>query len=571
MKSANESACGNPSCENPGKFTCSACSSISYCSATCQKSHWSSHKVQCKTISQAMKSNSSPSKTTIKASGQTLISSSGTPSDINEISTKLQNIKQELTTAYQTNDMKVIIKLGNEGISLAKLLPEPASTIELIQLHLNFSNAYMQANLVKEAEPHIIKCVEYAEKGLILRPNHPQAAEMLSVALVSKAYWLLNNEKLIEAEEIAVKARQLASQIYSLKEPRNFKTLRCMGIIREKQDRITEAEDLFNQAYELVIGVNPGHSEPHMVMDDLVQMLLKRDLLESAEKYARAHYEALVEKIPLNEPLSFVIGDAGARHASILCRMNRNAEAHVLMKQALELRVKYLGPMAPPVAMTLIALAGICEAMDKPREEIEALLGRAYEIFYKTEGPSGVHALTTAEHLRKLKLGQKVLIDEVSDSASSATSSQLSSSRVNDDDDDDPATVPTYAPKDGNGRMRQASVYFEKAKYNKAEVLLAQAADIFAEQVGVDNPVTKTARQNLGVVRHNIITKLWKEVVAEMTDEMNGDSSAKNEHGDGGEVNALADYDHDFSTANASGEKPWYVKEPVESSGCILS
>lgn len=563
MKPISET-CGNPTCENPGKLTCSACSSISYCSATCQKSHWSSHKVQCKTISQAKKSVTTAGTVTGKPTGQSLISSSGTPSDINEISTKLQNIKAELTTAYQTNDMKVIIKLGNEGISLAKLLPEPACTIELIQLHLNFSNAYMQSNQIKEAEPHIIQCVEYAEKGLILRPNHPQAAEMLSVALVSKAYWLLNNDKLTEAEDVATKARLLASQIYSPKEPRNFKTIRCMGIIREKQDRITEAEELFNQAYELVIGVNPGHSEPHMVMDDMVQMFLKRDLLESAEKYARAHYDALIEKIPLNEPLSFVIGDAGARHASILCRMNRNTEAHMLMKQALELRVKYLGPTAPPVAMTLIALAGICEALDKPREEIESLLTRAYEIFYKVEGPSGIHSITTAEHLRKLRLGQKVLIDEISENATVTSENRVNQhvSRIS-DDDDNAALVPSFPPNDGNARMRQASIYFEKGKYNKAEVLLAQAYEIFADQAGPDSQVAKTAKQNLGVVRHNILTKLWKEVLHEMADE--SQPNGKKDHDE--DSDGAMDYDNVITP----GEKPWYVKDSAENSGCILS
>lgn len=46
---ASTAKCCNPSCENLGKHLCSNCAEASYCSSSCQKSHWSDHKLACKT------------------------------------------------------------------------------------------------------------------------------------------------------------------------------------------------------------------------------------------------------------------------------------------------------------------------------------------------------------------------------------------------------------------------------------------------------------------------------------------------------------------------------------------
>lgn len=37
-----------PSCGKPGKFLCSRCKSVRYCSKECQKAHWKEHKKVCK-------------------------------------------------------------------------------------------------------------------------------------------------------------------------------------------------------------------------------------------------------------------------------------------------------------------------------------------------------------------------------------------------------------------------------------------------------------------------------------------------------------------------------------------
>jgi hypothetical protein len=44
---ATKSSCC-ASCKSPAKFACSACKLAKYCSADCQKAHWSRHKVECR-------------------------------------------------------------------------------------------------------------------------------------------------------------------------------------------------------------------------------------------------------------------------------------------------------------------------------------------------------------------------------------------------------------------------------------------------------------------------------------------------------------------------------------------
>jgi hypothetical protein len=40
--------CANTGCDNPGKHLCSGCGEEIYCSKECQKAHWTTHKVACK-------------------------------------------------------------------------------------------------------------------------------------------------------------------------------------------------------------------------------------------------------------------------------------------------------------------------------------------------------------------------------------------------------------------------------------------------------------------------------------------------------------------------------------------
>lgn len=40
--------CENPECSVVGRFRCTACEKVFYCSKNCQRTHWTSHKAWCK-------------------------------------------------------------------------------------------------------------------------------------------------------------------------------------------------------------------------------------------------------------------------------------------------------------------------------------------------------------------------------------------------------------------------------------------------------------------------------------------------------------------------------------------
>lgn len=53
MASPTSSNCSNPECTKEGKLWCSKCEEARYCSASCQKTHWSAHKAGCKALAAA--------------------------------------------------------------------------------------------------------------------------------------------------------------------------------------------------------------------------------------------------------------------------------------------------------------------------------------------------------------------------------------------------------------------------------------------------------------------------------------------------------------------------------------
>lgn len=219
-----------------GRLACKACKTVSYCSSDCQKIDWKTHKIVCKEI-QAKQQKPVESSPPISQPLQPSSSITSNPipnAALNESLSKLKSLKTEFQNSLQSNDTKSAIKIGQEAIILANTLPDAIKTVELVQLHLNISNILMQTQQVQQAEPHVKIAVENAENGIKLRPNNPQALDMLSYALVLKAYWLCNVSKFDEAKDCALRARTVAEQIYSVQDPRNFKTLRCLGMIYDK-------------------------------------------------------------------------------------------------------------------------------------------------------------------------------------------------------------------------------------------------------------------------------------------------------------------------------------------------
>ena len=502
--------CSNPECPNDAKSRCAACATVSYCGQDCQKVHWPLHKKACKAAR--------------LASEAAIVAAKTPPGTSEELISKLQRSKMETQQSFNSGDFNSSVKSGNEALTLAKLLPEPASSIEAIQIHLNMTTAYIQLKKSAEAKIHSSLCVEVAERSLALRHGEPQAVEMLVVALGCRAYVLVADNKIDDADTYATRALALAEQIFSPKDVRLFKSVRAMGSIRDRQNKIEESAAYYARAFDIVFdGHGPLHQETLQVIDELVVVLLKRNDHKTAEVLVRRCYDAALEVTTDNE--SLIIGDAAGRLATILAKSGRESEAEPFMIQALKIREKCLGPNHPLVGITLGFMAGIYEGQGKYGEDVEAILLRAMDIFRQEEGPQGPHVKTTMGHVQRIRMKREGRFPG-------------NGSAVEEDDDDDMEEVSSktvmaskisaeqkerikemlnieFHVDDGVGRMRHAAYCFELQEFSKAEVLLAEAYEIFLRDFGPSHPNTAAAKQNLEVVRTNSLNQLWQEVARE--------------------------------------------------------
>jgi tetratricopeptide (TPR) repeat protein len=382
--------CGNPKCNNEGIKKCQACNSVYYCSVECQRTHWENHKGICKTIRLERNKNSTNSpiiNLQEKISSPSSSSSSSKLKVLNSdvsptIIKRLVEVKQETQKSFQIGDFASAVKSGEQGLLIAAELPDLESNIESIQIHVNLCTAYLQLGNRAEAEKHSNSSVLKADTGCRMRPNMQQSYDMLFVALSSNSIFLMNTDKLSDAEKVAVRALSLVEDRLPQTDPRLFKSLRGLAMIRDRLNKIDDAHALFVRAYEIAFKQwGPLQQEVQMCLDDLINILFKKNDVTSAKEYAQAHHDALVQKGVVDDDL--LMADSAARRALILSRTGESPLADPLMKQALAIREKKLGPESQAVAVTLNALAGISEASGKPDKETEALLNKALEIFKK--------------------------------------------------------------------------------------------------------------------------------------------------------------------------------------------
>ena len=516
-----DNSCSNPSCSEPSKSKCAACATVSYCGTDCQKAHWPTHKKACK-AARAVAANSDVAKTVAKVSVAS------------DAAAKLQAAKVETQQSFNTGDFTASVKSGNEALTFAKLLPEPASSIEAIQIHLNMTTAYMQLKRAAEAKIHSSLCVEVAERSLAIRKGEPQAVEMLVVALGCKSHVLMGDNKLDEADTCASRALALAEHIFAPNDVRLFKSIRAVGTIRDKQNRLDEAVALYTRAFDIVFEVQgPVHQETLQIIDELANLLIKKDDKNTAEILVRKCYDAAIGSSL--DPNHLLIADAAGRLATTLAKCDKESEAEPYMKQALTIREKCLGANHPLVAVTLGFVAGIYEGQGKFGEETEDLLLRAMEIFRQVEGPQGAHVRTTLGHIQRIRMKRDGRYnvnstieeeDEDEEEIEEVTTKGAKKISLEQKDKIREMLSVEFHPNDGVGRMRHAAYCFELHEFSKAEVLLAEAYDIFLKDNGPTHPSTAAARQNLEVVRTNALNSLWQEVARDEIEKLIGNSAS---------------------------------------------
>lgn len=546
--------CSNTGCEERGKSKCAACGQVSYCGQTCQKAHWNAHKAACKSFRQKQQdATTAPSSGVVYNTSATSLISNQQQQQPQQtiqvdqaVAQKLHQIKLQTQTAFQSGNFEGSTKLGFLALEVSKELPEPYQAIESIQILLNLTTAYLQMSKFIEADTQSMACVNLAEKFKISRPNHPQPIDMLSAALTTRAFVLLNMTKLDEAEKIALRSSQLATGIFPPLDIRLFKSLRCLGLIYARKENLEEAESYLRKAFEVASTNGPINTDAQTSADELMQVIGRLRGQNEVEAFAKKYYLAVEEACP--DPMHPQLGEVAAKYASLLATSGKEHEAEKLLTKSLKIREKTFGVTSIQVAMTLMGLANIREIYGDVSEETEGLLKRALDIFKTLSGGSddsqiSTHILNCISFIRRVKTkreghgdntikaedvdedvddvvvvkgkssnGSVASTNKVTSTATATSTTTKPKSRVN-----EPYENPTrhLDPSDGHGRMRVAGQLFESAQYSKAERVLLEAYDIFLQQKGPADSSTQTARQNLEIVRQNSLNQLWHEILLE--------------------------------------------------------
>lgn len=261
------SDCANPSCSNKGKSKCSACSSVSYCSAECQKQHWPLHKADCKaaraTATPAGASSVSPTREAIQ-------DASKQGANVEGMHRQLQEVKAVLQKSFQTGDFKTVINESLKALAIAQKLPAPASSIECFQIELNMGSACMQMRDVAEALNHTDEAIKYAEKAIADRPGNPHSLELLAMGHNNRSFQLLQLsvtgrpgavEDAITSAELALEKTE---KIFPKNDPRLCKYIKALAACKDRGGNAEEAEKLFFKAYTIVslkLGAHSGEAQ----------------------------------------------------------------------------------------------------------------------------------------------------------------------------------------------------------------------------------------------------------------------------------------------------------------------
>lgn len=318
--------CANSKCGELGKSKCASCRLVSYCSVQCQKGHWQQHKGSCK--KSKSDENSFPAKS---------------PNE------RLQILKAQIQAAFQQKIFQDAIKISCDAILVANEIPQqPELCVELVELYLNLSIAHLQMNQAREADQVSKLCVEEADRAVALRESHPQAIDMLLLALNNRAFILMNIQRLDLAEQAATRANGLAEKLFPKLDIRLLKVLRINGLIKSKLNKIDQAERFLRSAFFVSNKCNgPCHQDTQQSLEELLHLLWNKDDMVTAETLAKENFDMVVEAGGGDG--EFMVAEAAAIYSSALAKAGKAAEAEPFMRRALAIKEKLFGPDCPQV------------------------------------------------------------------------------------------------------------------------------------------------------------------------------------------------------------------------------
>lgn len=414
--------------------------------------------------------------------------------------------KENQQKCTASGDIPRAISIGEETLSFAKNLSGPGVNYELGQIHYNLSHLNLTINKIEEAEKHGKLALTCSERDIATNPNSPQSQDLMSVILLGDSYRNIQLGRIEDADRASTRALEITEKLHKPDHPQIVKALRGLAMVRERQGRMEEAVSHMKRGYELTKSNPPQSQIVQMVIEEYVQLLLKMGTVNVAIQVATDNFNQVQEAVKQTNEKNPFVADVHARLSFVLRRVGRLPEAEQLCAEALKIRQAIFGPESHQAAVTMLSYANLCEVQGKVGPETEAMLNKCLTIFRKVEGPDSSNVKTTIAAISSLRIQRK----------------SLGGNDNNDDNDADDDglivtdhVIPASLSEKAKVLMDRSNVFFAERKFKAAEPLLLEAFRIFSLEYGPNHQNTKAAKQNLDVIRNNIILELWHEVVRE--------------------------------------------------------
>lgn len=514
--------CSKPGCGKQSTIKCSRCLDASYCSEECLKEHFEKHKETC-----------------VQTEGNEIILNKSQMEKLQ----KVEELRKDLQKNFQLGENTKVIDASFKILELLTDLPPPIKLGDGIQVRMNLSTALLRAKRIDEAVEQANIVVNEAKLAVELRKGHPQAIEVMAIALTIHVSANIAKGELDTALDSALLSNKMAESIYPKNDLRFFRFLRPLANVYEQKGDLAEAEKILVKAYTMAsIAKGPQAMESLIVTDELVSMFMSKKDSASALKHAIKNYTNIKEKANLSEEEKLILADASSRISSIYAMEGKFAEAEPYVKHTLELREnsKVSPPQPLGIGYALSQYVAVEEGLKKLSQDSVKKLEKAIDIFAKVSGQHSPDFIKCNIQLRKVKkiLDPSSSEVEVESKAKPITEKfgyvdmnyQITilreKSRVT---ESELKLIQSFKPDDGSGRMMAANNFFETGKMVVAEALISDAYKIFLSKHGADHPATKASLQNLLATKKHRLDQIWLEVTTEEILEMEEKDKLKSE------------------------------------------
>ena len=271
----------------------------------------------------------------------------------------------------------------------------------------NLSQLLRATNRLAEAEILMRRVIVIFENSL--GKDHPNVA----VGLNNLADLLQTTNRLVEAEPLLRRALTIDEKSFGQEHPNVAIVLNNLAQLLQDSNRLAEAEPFMRRA--LAIDEKSfGQDHPSVATDlnNLAQLVQATNRLDEAEPLLRRalaiNEKSFGAETP-NTATTLILNNLAlllqnTNNLSLLQATSRLAEADLLVRRALTMDEKSLGPDHPDVARDLNNLAWLLQARGQ-LAEAEPLMRRALAIFLSFERRTGhehVFGETTSNNYRRL-------------------------------------------------------------------------------------------------------------------------------------------------------------------------